>query len=102
MLAAAALLGVGILVAVGLFVLGWLAVPFRVASPQNVQDQWRFAYEYDEALKAQARQLCAAEQARDRATSDGERSQRASQALALEQNYARIAGEYNARLRNAF
>lgn len=82
--------------------LGWVAVPFRVTSSENVQKQWTFAYQYEEALRASAAQYCSAKKAVESATSDNEKSQRRSQQLAIEQNYARIQAEYDAKLRNAF
>lgn len=81
---------------------GWAAVPVRVTSAENVQKQWEFAYRYDESLQAAARQVCSAEKGVAESSSDTERTQRRSQALAYEQNYARIEAEFNAKLRNAF
>ncbi len=82
--------------------LGWISVPGQVLSPQNVQEQWRFAYAFDESLQAIAQQVCATEKALAGATNENEQTQRRSQLLAYEQNYARVAAEYDARLRNAF
>lgn len=82
--------------------LGWIAVPASIISAQNVREQWRFAYEYDESLQSAARKVCAAEKAVQDSISDEEKIQRRSHALALEQNYARIQAEFNARLRDAF
>ena len=82
--------------------MGWVSVPFQVTSAQNVQDQWKFAYTFDESLQAAARQVCSTESAIKAADNTNEASQRRSQLLAIEQNYARIEGQYNARLRNAF
>jgi hypothetical protein len=73
-----------------------------VTSAENVRDQWAFAYSYDEALRAAARQVCSAEKALASSTTDEERPQRRSQLMAFEENYSRIQAEYNARLRNAF
>lgn len=94
-------LAVAIMVPTG-WALGWWAEPWRVTSAQNVREQWRFAYTYDESLQAAARQVCSADAALGSATTDTERTQRRSQLIALEQNYARIQAEYDARLRNAF
>jgi hypothetical protein len=84
------------------FVAGWVAVPFKVFGANNVSNQWAFAYKYSEALDAAALQVCSTEKIESEATTDAERTARRSQRIALEQNYARIAAEYNARLRNAF
>ena len=119
-----------ILLVTGVFwVLGWLMVPGQVTSADNVQQQWAFAYQYDESLKAIATQVCTADKAVDTAMSDEEKAisraeskegtlkerdvraaesmrdevtQRRSQEMAYEQNYARVAAEYNTKLRNAF
>lgn len=83
--------------------LKWLFVPAQVASVENVRDQWRFAYEYDEKLKAIASQICIGKKAVEQSTESADaRTQRLSQLIAIEQNYARVEAEYNARLRNAF
>jgi hypothetical protein len=95
---------IGIVVVLGAvgWVLRWASVPGQVVSPENVRAQWAFAYQYDESLQAAARQICAARRAKEESTDANERTQRASQLIALEQNYARIQAEYNARLRDAF
>jgi len=84
------------------WVLGWISVPGRIVSPENVEEQWRFAYQYSESLESQALQVCAAEEVLAASTTDNERAQRRSHLLAMEQNYFRIQQEYDARLRNAF
>jgi hypothetical protein len=80
----------------------WFAQPAQILSPENVRAQWAFAYTYEESLAASARQVCVAEAAVKAATTDAEGSARRSQLFAIQQNYARIEGEYNAKLRNAF
>ncbi len=82
--------------------LGWIAVPLGVTSAGNVREQWRFAYEYNSSLRASATQVCTARRAIATSASAEERTQRNSQAIATEQNYARIAAAYDARLENAF
>lgn len=82
--------------------LKWLLVPAQVASVENVREQWRFAYQYDESLRAIAQQICSASKAVREAEDSNEKTQRRSQLVALEQNYARVEAEYNAKLRNAF
>lgn len=82
--------------------LGWFATPLEVTSVGNVRQQYAFAYQYDESLTASAHQYCTARDARDRATPSEVRDQRETQLIAIEQNYARIAAEYNAKLRDAF
>lgn len=87
------------LVSVGL---GWISMPFQKVSTENVQQQWAFAYQYDESLRAVARQVCSAEKAMNASTTPEEAIQRRSQVMAYEQNYARVQAEYDAKLRNAF
>lgn len=84
------------------WVLKWLFLPAQVVSVENVREQWRFAYQYDESLKAIAQQICSTSKAVTNAESSEEKSQRRSQLIALEQNYARVEAEYNSKLRNAF
>lgn len=81
---------------------GWLVQPTEILDPDNVRAQWRFAYDYDEALQAIAKQVCQAEHAVADAESVEVREQRRSQLLAREANYARVKAEYDARLRDAF
>lgn len=92
-------------VAVGFWMVRWLMVPADVASPENVKKQWAAIYQHLEALDTTAQQICSAERAVATATEANqaeEATQRRSQLMAYEQNYARIQGEYNAKLRNAF
>lgn len=99
-------IGIGIVIVVGVVVLfwalGWLFAPLDVTSVENVRKQWAFVYQFDESLQATAKQVCSAERAAKETKGDEERIQRQSQALAFEQNYARIEAEYNAKLRDAF
>ncbi len=81
---------------------GWASQPAQIFSAENVREQWRFAYEYDESLRSAARQVCTAEEAVQNAVDDDTRTQRETQRIALTNNYNRIAAEYNGRLRNAF
>lgn len=81
---------------------GWLDAPRKITSVENVEKQWAFAYQFDESLQATARQVCTAEKAIEQATSENTKTQRQTQAIAIEQNYARIEAQYNAKLRNAF
>jgi hypothetical protein len=94
----------GLIIAIYAFAwgLGWATMPFEKTSVENVQAQWAFAYSYQESLKSEARQVCTAEKALAGATEHDEKMQRESQLEVLEQNYARIEAEYDAKLRNAF
>ena len=96
--------GLVALLGVVAWVLGWLAVPGQVVSPENVRAQWRWAYDTEESLKAAAIQYCAAQDALDAAATDSEwiRQQRQTQVTFHQQNYARIAAEYDGRMRDAF
>jgi len=96
------LVGVIILVGVISWGMGWLAVPGQVVSPQNVRVQWAWAYDTEESLGAAAIQYCAAVAALDASGTEFAREQRQTQVTFMEQNYARIAAEYNGRMRDAF
>ena len=99
---------VGIIIAcfVGLIILGWalgwLVTPFGVSSAANAQQQFGFAYQSYESLKASAQNVCVAEKAVTDAESSEERIQRQSQLQVLETNYNRIAAAYNAKMADAF
>jgi hypothetical protein len=84
------------------WVIRWASVPGQIHSPENVRQQWAFAYDYEESLKSTARQVCAAERAVEAAQLPDERAQRRTQVTAQEQNYFRIQAQYDARLRDAF
>lgn len=96
------LVGLFVLGALVNFVMGWLTKPAEVFGVQNVENQWQFAYDMEEDLLASARQYCSAVGALDSAQGDYERQQRQTQKTAIEQNYARIASDYNGRMRDAF
>ena len=100
------LVGIGIVVVLVLcgagFLVRWLMVPAKVFSPENVQAQWQFAYDYTESMNGIARQWCTASAAEQAATVSEEKLQRSSQRIAIEQNYARVAAEYDGRVRDAF
>jgi hypothetical protein len=83
-------------------VVGWMSTGADVISAENVTQQWAFAYQYEESLKSEALQICNAEKALAAATNIAEQTQRRSQVLAMQNNYHRIAQEFDARLRNAF
>lgn len=96
-----------ILVIGGLSVLSfagsWFHTGAQIVSPENVTKQWQFSYDYYESLQSIARQACQVRNAEKQATPGSDEAiQRHSQELAIENNYARVEAEYNARLRNAF
>jgi hypothetical protein len=84
------------------FAFGWIGTGADIVSPANVKKQWAEAYRNDTALKASALNVCGAEKLVAGATSDAERIARQSQLSAYEQNYARIASDYDAAVSNAF
>lgn len=84
------------------FIIGWMFTPLDIFSRGNVQEQWRFAYDMEEDLKSAARQVCNARVALENANTDWEKQQRQSQLTGLENNYARIASDYNAQMRDKF
>ena len=84
---------------------GWVRTGAHVVSAENVKAQWQFAYDYEEDLRSAASQWCTVKKAEDTAAKAGDSNvlgQRQSQRIALEQNYARIKADYDARLRDAF
>lgn len=83
-------------------VLGWFNAGAKVVSPDNVRQQWQFAYDYDASLKAIATQDCTAKKVADAETNPDIKAQRISQQVAIENNYARVKAEYDGRLRDAF
>lgn len=83
-------------------VAGWITLPFLKGSAGNVEKQFVYGYTQYNALKATATSVCAAQKAVETATNDSEKSQRTSQLLAYETNYARLAGEYDAWASNIF
>src|SRR5688572_29325957 len=85
-----------------MLLVGWMSAGVDLISPDNVAKQWAFAYQYEESLKSEALQICNAEKALAAATNVTEQTQRRSQVLAMQNNYHRIAQEFDARLRNAF
>ncbi len=99
---------IGIVVLIGAvvgtinFVGGWASQPARIYGVENVREQWRFAYEYNESLSAIQDQYCTASRAVADSVDAEERSQRSSQRIAIENNYNRVKAQYDARLRNAF
>lgn len=98
----------GIALAIGLvfmvvgFAAGWFRATTAVVSPENVKAQWQFAYDYDASLKAIAGQWCTAKAAEVAETNPDFKAQRTSQRIAVEQNYDRVKGVYDARLADAF
>lgn len=84
------------------FAAGWFNEGKRIISPANVRAQWQFAYDYDESLGAIALQWCTAKAEETAETNPDYRVQRSTQRIAVENNYNRVAGEYNGRLRDAF
>lgn len=91
-----------LLMVIGAWVLGWITMPWQIISPENIRKQWTWGYDQYESLQAVAQQVCTAERAVNAATSDTERTQRQTQLIAYENNYARLAADYDARMRNAF
>jgi hypothetical protein len=84
------------------FAAGWFRTGTDIISPQNVTEQWRFAYDYDESLGAIAKQWCTAKKVEDAETDPEVKAQRVNQTTAQSNNYDRVAAEYNGRLRDAF
>lgn len=84
------------------FAADWFNTGAKVVSPENVKKQWQFAYDYDASLTAISQQWCTAKSAENAETNSDYKSQRITQRIAVENNYARVAAEYNGRLKDAF
>jgi len=80
----------------------WVSLPLRKMSAQNVEAQWQWAYNAEEDLQASARQVCNARNTLSEESDENAKVQWRSHVTAREDNYARIAADYNARMRNAF
>lgn len=84
------------------FLLGWFALPWEKGSASNVQEQFRTGYETYESLQGTAQAVCIAEKAYNAETDPNLKSQRQSQVIAYETNYARLSADYDAWSRNIF
>lgn len=94
--------GVIIVLTITSWGLGWLNLPFGKTSVQNVETQWEWAYSMEEDLKASAQQVCNARRSLVQETDVNAKVQWRSHVVAREDNYARIASDYNEKMRNAF
>lgn len=94
---------VSLIVSIGGIFGGWFSEATHQVSAANVKEQFRFVYDDLNSLKAEARQICTAQQAvKDAGTDPAVVSQRETQLIAEKNNYNRIAGEYDAHLQDAF
>ena len=84
-----------------IWIFDWAVTPVQVTSVENVRKQWAFAYNGEASLKAAAQNVCIARKAMVGAQGEV-LTQRQSQELALEQNYNRIASDYDGQMRDAF
>jgi hypothetical protein len=100
--AAGAIVVLGVLFGVLGLALGWFNAATDVISPENVKTQYRDAYTGYEALKATAGNICSAKAAIAAEPDQDAKSQRVSEELAYEQNYRRIAADYDAAYDDAF
>jgi len=84
------------------FLFGWITLPIKKGSAGNVEEQFRTGYELYESLQATAQSVCTAEKAYNDEIDSTLKSQRQSQLLAYETNYARLSADYDAWSRNVF
>lgn len=82
--------------------MGWFNKAAEVTSANHVERQWALAYTANSSLQAIAGNVCRARRVADGETDPAIRSQRQSQVIAQEQNYARVAAQYNAAMADAF
>lgn len=92
----------GIALIVAAFALGWLNTLLGVGSGENVKQTYAVAYSDYQALQGTARNICVARKTLATAQPGDEKTQRQSQLTALENNYSRIEGEYDAAYQDGF
>lgn len=97
----AVFLGIALCAGVGNYVFGWFGKAADVVSPDNVEEQWRFAYDFDKSLTAAATNWCTAKNLEDDAP-PADKSERQSQTAARAATYESIRAQYDARLADAF
>lgn len=97
---------IGLLAVIGLIVLGWGLGWFNkgaeITSARHVEEQWGKAYTAHNSLKATAANVCSARAAAENEADPWIRPQRQTQVIAQEQNYARVAAQYDAAMSDAF
>jgi hypothetical protein len=84
---------------------GWISGEAKLRSFEHVRDTYREAYDDVNSMEANARQACRAQQRVDDAKKTGNVnvvSQRESQLAAVENNYDRVKGEYDAYMTDHF
>lgn len=86
----------------GHFAFGWFDTAKKVVSPENVTEQWRFAYDYHENLKSIAVNWCTFKKDEQAETNAEVRAQIASQRRAVETQYRTVQATYDGRLDDAF
>jgi cell division protein FtsI/penicillin-binding protein 2 len=75
------------------FAFGWIGGAAQIESFQNHKEQYTWAYQDMEALRAQAGNICDAK---------GATNIQPGAVLAYKQNYRRIEADYDRRMENAF
>jgi len=80
---------------------GWFNSTLQVVSPQNVREQYSTAYGDWEGMKGTANNVCAFRTVVAEAPADV-RDQRITALIAYQQNYTRLAADYDAAYDNAF
>lgn len=96
------ILGALVALLVAGWALGWVNVGGQTASAENVRQQWAEAYRSHESLQAIGANICRARTLAEASTSDSERIQRQTQVVAQEQNYERVAAQYDAQMADGF
>ena len=82
--------------------LDWYGAGQRIVSPENVERQFRLAYDSYEGMEALAQQACNFEDLVAQASSDNERIQRQNQLVAVQNRYEQVRAQYEARYEDAF
>lgn len=88
--------------AVLIFALSWVLFLSNIFFPANVSRQFDLLYSNYASFQAAAQNVCAARSAASAAPSGNVHDQRITQQLTIENNYNRIAADYNQAVANIF
>lgn len=91
-----------VLIVLAAWVFGWFGKGLEKTSANHVEAQWTTAYSNYSSLKAIAANACSAKKLADGEVDPAIKAQRQSQFAAQEQNYNRVAGQYESAMANAF
>lgn len=84
------------------FAAGWVSLPFRKGSAENVEIEWTTGVNTYESLIEGATKVCIAQKAYNEAPDGTVKTQRQTQLIATELVYANVVQNYNSWAENAF